>query len=286
MAELSDEPPQHEPEAGLRAERRDRMRQQVRRGAYILPSLFTMGNIWLGFYAVVLAYRGASLDRFSAFEVAAWMVIFAGILDGLDGRIARLTNTESEFGKEFDSLADVLTFGAAPALISFLWGLSALGRLGWLVPLYFLLCTTVRLARFNVQTKSVDSRYFVGLPSPAAAGSIMVFLLFDQQFLVYELWQQIREPVLLGILVGAGSLMISTFRYPSFKTIDLRRRWSYRSAMVLAVILLVLTFRPALFFQIFISVYTLYGPTMWLIGRLTRRTEAAPDPATAPSTQP
>ena len=140
----------------------------MRRGAYILPSLFTMGNIWLGFYGVVLAYRGD-------FEKAAWMVIIAGVLDGLDGRIARLTHTESEFGKEFDSLADVLTFGAAPALMAFMWKLSnpAYGRLGWLIPLFFLLCTTIRLARFNVQTKAT-SRTCAGMlrrPPPARSWS-------------------------------------------------------------------------------------------------------------------
>lgn len=246
----------------------------MRRGAYILPSLFTMGNIWLGFFAVVSAFR-------DNFVQAAWMVIIAGLLDGLDGRIARLTGTESEFGKEFDSLADVLTFGAAPAWMAFMWELSspAYGRIGWLIPLFFLLCTTIRLARFNVQTKAVDSRFFVGLPSPAAAGTVTIFFLFDQQLASLTAWQSIRAPLLMGILICAGSLMISTFRYPSFKSIDFRRRWSYRTASILGAGLLVLAFRPALFFQAFVSLYTLYGPTMWLVGRLTRRPEPAAEPA-------
>ena len=242
----------------------------MRRGAYVLPSLFTMGNIWLGFYGVVSAYRGD-------FVQAAWLVIVAGVLDGLDGRIARMTHTESDFGKEFDSLADVLTFGAAPALMAFMWRLSdpTYGRLGWLVPLYFLLCTTVRLARFNVQTKAVDSRYFVGLPSPAAAGTIMVFFLFESQLSDVATWQVIREPLLFAVLIVAGSLMVSTFRYPSFKNIDLRRRWSYRSAPFLAVPFLVLTLAPALFFQIFVITYTVWGPGMWLLGRRGRAADNA-----------
>lgn len=265
------EPPNRANTKLTSAERRERVRRRMRRGAYVLPSLFTMGNIWLGFYGVVSAYRGD-------FVQAAWLVIVAGVLDGLDGRIARMTNTESDFGKEFDSLADVLTFGAAPALMAFMWKLSdpSYGRLGWLIPLYFLLCTTVRLARFNVQTKSVDSRYFVGLPSPAAAGTVTIFFLFENQLTEVALWQTIREPLLFGILIVAGSLMVSTFRYPSFKSIDLRRRWSYRSALLLAVPFLVLTLAPALFFQIFVTTYTVWGPGLWLVGRLTRGSEASP----------
>jgi len=141
---------------------RPKMRQRLQRGAFLLPSLFTIGNVVLGFYAVVLGTRGD-------FEKAAVMVFIATVLDGLDGRIARFMHTESEFGKEFDSLADVLTFGATPALLTYFWGLRDFGRLGWLVPLFFLLCTSIRLARFNVQVGTVDSRLFVGIPSPAAA---------------------------------------------------------------------------------------------------------------------
>ncbi|MEM8929623.1 MAG: CDP-diacylglycerol--serine O-phosphatidyltransferase [Acidobacteriota bacterium] len=242
----------------------DRRPRPMRRGAYVLPSLFTMGNVLLGFYAVVLAHRGD-------FDRAPWMIIIAGVLDGLDGRIARLTHTESEFGKELDSLADVLTFGAAPAYIGYLWGLHEHGRVGWLIPVLFLLCTAIRLARFNVQVRTVDSRQFVGLPSPAAAGTLMALLFLDLQLAEVEPWQDLRHPVMAITLVVAGALMVSTFRYPSFKKIDLRRRWSYRTAAGTAVLLLLVLSRPVIAFQALAVGFALSGPLVWLFGRLRRQ---------------
>ena len=150
---------------------RQRVRKRLRRGAYMLPSLLTIGNILMGFYALICGMRGD-------FQRAALLIFAAALLDALDGRLARLTGTDSDFGREFDSLADVLTFGATPAVLTYLWGLDDLGRIGWLVPLCYLVCTATRLARFNVQTNPVDSRFFVGLPAPAAAcalGSILFF---------------------------------------------------------------------------------------------------------------
>jgi len=261
--------------------RRPRVRQGLRRGAYLLPSLFTIGNVLLGFYAVVLGFR----DRF---DEAAVMVMIAAVLDAMDGRIARLMGNESEFGKEFDSLADVLTFGSAPALLAFLWGLESYGRVGWLVPLFYLLCTTIRLARFNVQTRTVDSRYFVGLPCPAAAGA-MVALFFaaptSDALLTWAAWlrPQLVEGVMLLALVTVGSLMVSTFRYPSFKKIDLRQRWSYRAYMALAAGVLVLAYRPAAFLLTAAGIYTLSGPVSWLWGRVRRRDDEVPAVETDPS---
>ncbi len=243
-----------------RRKQRPAVGQRLRRGVYLLPSLFTMGNILMGFYAVVLGTRGE-------FANAALVIFIAGILDGLDGSIARLTNTESDFGREFDSLADVLTFGMTPALLSYFWGLERLGRIGWLIPLFFLICTAVRLARYNVQTKAVDSRFFVGLPSPAAAGFIASFLFVAPQ----SEWKAWYEAAMLLSLVGVGSLMISTFRYPSFKKIDLRQRWSYRIALPWAAGILALAFHPPAFFLSAAVVYTIMGPSGWAIGRVRRQ---------------
>lgn len=253
-----------DPEAGTGSERR-LVRHRLRRGVYLLPSLFTMGNIVLGFYALVRGIRGNPELR--DFENAALIIFIAAILDGLDGRIARMTHTESDFGREFDSLADLFTFGVVPAVLAHLWGLAELGRIGWLIPLFFLICTAIRLARFNVQTKIVDNRFFVGLPSPAAAGFIASFL-FVAPDVAWRTW---LEVAMLVALVGVGSLMISTFRYPSFKRFDLRQRWSYRFALPWAAGILALAFHPPAFFLSAAVAYTAMGPGGWLLGRLRHR---------------
>jgi len=254
-------PPGTEGDAGSHpaAASKPRVRRGFRRGAYLLPSLFTTGNILLGFYAIILGLRGD-------FQTAALMVFAAGVLDSLDGRIARLTHTESEFGKEYDSLADVLTFGLTPALLAHLWGLSDFGRFGWLVPVYYLLACATRLARFNVQTRVVDSRFFVGLPSPAAAGCIASFLFFvpDRE------WRVWAEGAMFLNLIFAGTLMVSTFRYPSSKRIDLRRRFSYRMALVMAAAVLLAISHVQAFFLTLAVVYTSLGPLGWLMGKFRR----------------
>jgi len=249
-----------------------KVRRRLRRGTYLLPSMFTMGNIMLGFAAIVRGFAGDFGD-------AAILILFAVVLDGLDGRIARLTGTESDFGKEFDSLADVISFGAAPALLAFLWGLQKYGRIGWLVPLFFLICTSIRLARFNVQTKKVDPKSFVGLPSPAAAGSVTWLLYLSGEWFG-EIPPHWLEVVMLLALVVVGSLMVSTFRYPSLKKIDLRQRVSYRVALLVAAAILVLAVRPTVFLLSAILLYTFAGPWGWVVGRLRRRPKQ-PEPAMA-----
>ncbi len=239
---------------------RQRVRHRLRRGAYLLPSLFTMGNIMLGFYAVVCGLRGD-------FKTAVLMLLCAGVIDGLDGRIARMTQTESDFGREFDSLADVLTFGAAPALLSYLWGLEKFGRAGWLIPLFFLVCTAVRLARYNVQTSGSESRYFVGLPTPAAAGSVGSVLFFAPN----SASQSWYGALVMVLLLTLGLLMISTFRFASFKKFDLRQRWSYRAGLPLAAILLITAYDPPAFFLVAAVLYVGSGPLGWVLRRLRRR---------------
>lgn len=248
--------------------------RRLRRGAYLLPSLFTIGNMLLGFYAIVLGLR-------QEFRIAALLVFIAAILDTLDGRIARMTGTESEFGKEYDSLADVVTFGAAPALLTYLWGLRPFDRDAWLIPLFYMVCAATRLARFNVQTKVVDSRYFVGLPVPAAAGTICSILFFapdnhsgdglpawmrqlvDPEAL--RVWMQVLVATALLLI---GVLMVSTFRYYSFKKFDLRQRWSFRALIPIAAIVLVIYYIPHAFFLALAVTYTLSAPLSWLLGRL------------------
>jgi len=240
-------------------------RQRVRRGAYLLPSALTIGNMLLGFYAIVLGLRGAFGDGPAAFQRAALVVFAAAILDTLDGRIARLTGTESEFGKEYDSLADAATFGMVPALLVYLWGLRDLGRLGWLVPLFFFVCTATRLARFNVQAgRPVSSRGFVGLPAPAAAGTVcsVMFLVPDSE------WRPWLNLLLLVTLVVVGTLEVSTFRYWSPKQIHFKRRWSYRAVLPLAAAILLMIYYPRLVFPIAATLYTVSGPFGWLVRRV------------------
>ena len=152
-------------------------RERLSRGLFVLPTLFTVGNLFCGYLSIWCSIRGT-------FELAAILVIVAALLDGLDGRVARLTNSTSEFGEEYDSLADLVSFGVAPAVLVYSWGLSDFHRLGWMASFLFVVCGSMRLARFNIQTKVVDKRYFVGLPIPAAAGTIVTLVLATPDRLV------------------------------------------------------------------------------------------------------
>ena len=237
----------------------------MRRGAYLLPSAFTIGNMLLGFYALVLGLRGTFGGDPKAFQKAALLVFAAALLDSIDGRIARLTGTESAFGKEYDSLADAATFGMVPALLTYLWGLKDLGRVGWLVPLFFLVCTVTRLARFNVQAAlPASSRWFVGLPAPAAAGTVcaLLFVVPDSE------WRPWLNGLLLVTLIVVGTLEVSTFRYWSPKQIHFRRRLSYRALLYVAAAILLIFFQPRLFLPIAAALYTVSGPLGWLVRRV------------------
>src|SRR5690606_1295786 len=193
-------------------------RKERRRGIYLLPNLFTTGALFSGFYAIVAGMH----DRF---EMAAIAIFIAMIFDGLDGRIARLTNTQSKFGAEYDSLSDMVSFGAAPALVLFSWALSGLGRFGWAVAFIYVACAALRLARFNTQIDTADKNYFSGLASPAAAAVLagLVWVSADEGWVGAEL------PAALMVFAGcltavAGFLMISSIKYHSFKGLNLRGR--------------------------------------------------------------
>jgi CDP-diacylglycerol---serine O-phosphatidyltransferase len=231
----------------------------IRRGAYLLPSLFTIGNMLFGFYAIICGLEGA-------FVRGSLSILLAAALDSVDGRIARMTGTESDFGKEYDSLADVITFGAAPAMLAYLWGLRDLNPDSWLLSVFYMVCTATRLARFNVQTRVVDSRFFVGLPSPWAALTICALLSFAPEY-TGDL-QVIMQVVMGAALLLIGVLMVSTFRYKSFKKLDLRQRWSYRAFVPLAAILLVFLFIPRAALLVITLLYTISGPVAAALSRL------------------
>ena len=256
---------------------RSRARVGIRRGAYLLPSLFTMGNMVLGFYAIVCGLDGS-------FRKGALMVFLAAFLDSIDGRIARMTGTESDFGKEYDSLADVITFGAAPGMLAYLWGLRDFDRDAWLLSVFFMVCTATRLARFNVQTRVTDSRYFVGLPSPAGAAMICSILIFAPE---YPDDVRVFMQAIIGVaLLLVGVLMVSTFRYNSFKKIDLRKRWSYRAFVPFAAILLVIIFIPRATLLAIAVLYTLSAPVGAALARLRPGRGPRPDEPPPPPPSP
>jgi CDP-diacylglycerol--serine O-phosphatidyltransferase len=212
-----------------------RARARVRRGAYIIPSLLTMGNLLCGYIAVVRSLEGQ-------FEWAALAVFIAALLDRLDGWVARLTGTSSEFGVQLDSLSDVISFGMAPALMIYLWALAALPKPWSLAPFLYLAAGTTRLARFNIQVPSQDRRFFVGLPIPAAA-CVLAAMVFYSPARVVDPIAAILVSVLLSVL---GLLMVSRLRYRSFKEIDVRGRVPWAMVAAMALIFFVVAASPQL----------------------------------------
>jgi CDP-diacylglycerol--serine O-phosphatidyltransferase len=238
----------------------------IRRGISILPALFTIGNLMMGFRAIILTLR-------QDYGHAAILIGIAIVLDLLDGRIARLTGTASEFGGELDSLADVISFGVAPAVLLFRWGFEAtIPRPGWVVAFIFVTCGTLRLARFNVQRHVVDSRYFVGLPIPAGAGQLAA--------VVYSTSQPILDETVAWIVLVAsvcvGLLMVSTIRYRSFKSFDLRSRRSYVHVLLLAIGMAVVFSHPRSALLIIATFYSISGPLMQALGLFRRRGDPPP----------
>jgi len=246
-----------------------RQRRHLRRGIYILPTLFTTGNLFCGFTSLVQSSQ-------HAFWTAAVLIIVAGLLDGLDGRIARMTGGSSEFGVQFDSLADIVSFGIAPAFLVHQWGLTPLGRRGWLIAFLFVACAAMRLARFNIQRQVVDKRYFVGLSSPAAA-AVLTCTAFAFPEGPGELWISV---VVAGMVITAALLMVSRIRYRSFKDIDLKRPRSYLSVLLMAAAGVVIGLAdPPYALLVLALAYALSGPLSYLWGLLQRGRRSGTVPA-------
>lgn len=229
------------------------MKRSPRRGVYLLPTLFTMGNVLCGFFCIIEAQRGD-------FSQAAVLIVVAGLLDALDGRIARLTGSTSEFGVQFDSLADFVSFGVAPALLAFYWGLTPFRRTGWLIAFLFVICAATRLARFNVQSAVADRRWFVGLPSPAAAGTVAAAA-FALPEPTRERWMSLLVAAMVALV---AVLMVSRLRYRSFKDFDLRSRRSSVWVVGIATALVVVLAEPRYALAAMASVYLLSGPIGWI----------------------
>ncbi|MCB1846732.1 MAG: CDP-diacylglycerol--serine O-phosphatidyltransferase [Halieaceae bacterium] len=229
-------------------------RTERRKGVYLLPNLFTTGALFAGFYAIIAALRGN-------YEAAAIAIFVAMVFDGLDGRVARLTNTSSKFGAEYDSLSDMVSFGVAPALVVFSWALDDLGKFGWSVAFIYVACAALRLARFNTRIDTADKNYFTGLASPAAAAIIAstVWVCHD------EGWVGVGLPLELAVVVGlltavVGVLMIANFPYYSFKSIDFRGRVPFVVMILVVLVFGLVTVDPPRILLLAFLAYAASGP--------------------------
>jgi CDP-diacylglycerol--serine O-phosphatidyltransferase len=232
---------------------------------YLLPSLLTLGNLFCGYACIVYTMRGE-------YATAAPFIGIAFILDGLDGRIARMTGVEGPFGLQFDSLADMISFGLAPAILAYSWGLTPFGRWGWAAGFIFVTAAAMRLARFTIQASSADKRYFVGMPSPAAA-SVVAATIFAYPTGLRE--TSGAAPVMALVLVPAF-LMVSTIRFRSFKALDLQAPRSYTVLFVLALVLAAIFAQPAGALAILAYAYLASAFVELAINRLRRRTSEVP----------
>jgi len=232
-----------------------------RRGIYLLPNLFTTACLFGGFYAILAAMGGR-------FEAAAIAIFLAMVMDGLDGRVARLTQTQSAFGAEYDSLSDMVAFGLAPALVMYIWSLSDLGKFGWLVAFVYTAGTALRLARFNTQIGSADKRFFQGLPSPSAAAIVASSVWLANWYAL----QGATLSIVAGVLtVCAGLLMVSNFRYHSFKELDVRGKVPFIVIVGMMLVFAVVVVHPPLVLFLIFLAYAVSGPWLTLVQRRRRR---------------
>jgi CDP-diacylglycerol--serine O-phosphatidyltransferase len=237
------------------------------RAIYLLPNLFTTGCLFAGFYAIIAAIDGN-------FHRAGFAVFAAMLLDTLDGRVARMTRTESAFGKEFDSLADMVSFGVAPAIVAYQWGVvrlfeygSVWGRIGWAAAFLYAACAALRLARFNMRSATQDKRFFEGLPSPSAAAIVSAFIWASSEW---------REPGLAGLILAtlvtalAGVLMVSSFGYNSFKQLNPEGPVRFMTFLLVPLGFVLIALDPPTALLVIFGGYALSGPVMWLVKRRRR----------------
>ena len=236
-----------------------------KRGIYLLPSVLTTFGMFAGFYSIISSINGD-------FTIAAISIMIAMMWDTLDGRVARLTNTQSAFGAEYDSLADLVSFGLAPALLVYQWTLYELGRFGWLAAFVYLTCAALRLARFNTQVGIADKRYFQGLPSPAAAGVIASMIWLK----IWTFTSFDSDEISLGYYLGAGItilcglLMVSNLRYYSFKELDSKKA-SFRFLLIVIMSLIILVYKPNIILFTGFFIYLLSGPVITIHGLNKKR---------------
>jgi CDP-diacylglycerol--serine O-phosphatidyltransferase len=238
----------------MKQKKKKRTSKRGRKNIYILPNLFTSASLFSGFYAIIAAIQ-------SRYEAAAIAIIIAAVFDGLDGRIARFTKTTSHFGTEYDSLSDLVSFGVAPAILSFLWALKPFGRLGWLAAFMFVICGALRLARFNVEKSGLKSSYFKGLPIPAAACFIASIILFSSTVNVFA---ERRDIVIIVMIYVLSFLMVSSLNYMNFKEFNIRNQKPFNVFVSVILIFMVIAYKPKVLLLLILLSYILSGPIITL----------------------
>ncbi len=225
----------------------------TKRGFYLLPNLLTSAALFSGFYAIIAAFQGN-------YQKAAIGILIAGIFDGLDGRVARLTNTTSRFGVEYDSLSDLIAFGVAPGLLAYAWGLQAYGRLGWIAAFLYVGTTALRLARFNTLSASSSNKaYFLGLPCPSAAAMVASSVLICHHFGIYG---PVKHVFVLAMIYILSFLMVSTVRYFSFKEFPWFQRHPFSSMVGVILAIAIIAMEPKITLFLLVSAYVVSGPAI------------------------
>ena len=243
----------------------------MRKGIYILPNLFTTGNLFCGFWAIISVFQ-------EKFFYAAVAILLASVFDVLDGKVARLSGSTSKFGVQYDSLADLVSFGIAPALLAFSWALRPYGKFGWLAAFLFVVCGALRLARFNIQSSSGEVKYFKGLPIPAAALMIALTILLYLELIETD-W--VKDIAVLGMIYVLAFLMVSNIRYFSFKELDLAKRKPFSIFIFVILSMIVIIMQPVIVLFVFALAYVFSGPVnmilAWRKKRTLRKMEPVPE---------
>lgn len=230
------------------------MTETKRKGIYLLPNLLTTAGLFSGFFAVVASMKGQ-------FDSAAVAIFIAMIFDGLDGRVARMTNTQSAFGAEYDSMADMVSFGMAPALVAYNWALTGFNKLGWLAAFIYVAGAALRLARFNTTVETADKRFFQGLPSPSAAALVAGLVWVGNEYQVQELFPETLIQIFVALITtAAGVLMVSNFKYNSFKEVNWHGKVPFVAILIVCLIFVVVATEPALVLFLVFLLYTVAGP--------------------------
>jgi CDP-diacylglycerol--serine O-phosphatidyltransferase len=247
----------------------------IKKGIYVLPSLLTSLSLLAGVYSLIATLNGD-------FTNAAWAILVSGIFDGLDGRVARLTHSTTKFGVEYDSLSDVIAFGVAPGILLYWWALRPLGRWGWLAGFLYVACGAIRLARFNVQVNTVESKYFQGLPIPAAAGLVATVIIFLSHVGIEP--QMVQIPLLI-IAYLLAFLMVSTVKFNSFKDLQLARRKPFNAVIVVLLLIFFIVSAPQIMLFSLCFAYVLSGPTTQVVHMFKKRQTVAAAPGESAQTR-